>query len=224
MDVPIACLLLIGIIVLSLIVLISYNYRLYIHLYDLPHWRIRQTILRDMLYHIVSIFDKHNITYFAVDGTLLGLIRNNDVIPYDTDVDLGILYKQRSKAVTILQKYLPTEYTVGHLLKLGRLCPLQVIHTPTGVHADIESYFYIGQGYYRSSFSTPKGSWKYQNEYHLTTLFPLNRVRCNKNFRVCVPHKSRKILNTIYGCNWRKESMKYDAHRDKWIQNNFHNT
>ena len=206
------------IVVLVIAIIIAYNYRLYIHLWKLPDWKDRQVYLREMLRQIVTILQRHRISHFAVDGTLLGLIRNGDVIPYDTDVDLGIFYKDRSRVVTLLQRELPKEYTVGHMLKLGRVCPLQVIHKPTGVHTDIESYFHLGNNKYQSGYSTPKGDWSYQHVYDIDYLLPVRYVRCSQGrFRVPVPRKSEKILRMIYGPKWHKESMTYNEVRDRWV-------
>jgi hypothetical protein len=40
---------------------------------------------------------KHNITYWAVDGTLLGCLRHQGIIPWDNDIDFCIKYNQYEK-------------------------------------------------------------------------------------------------------------------------------
>ena len=50
-------------------------------------------LIKDILYFITDLLDKHNIKYFIDGGTLLGAIRNKDIIKHDDDADIGILYK-----------------------------------------------------------------------------------------------------------------------------------
>lgn len=39
---------------------------------------------------VVSICDKHNLTYYMLGGTMLGAIRHGGFIPWDDDIDLGM--------------------------------------------------------------------------------------------------------------------------------------
>ena len=44
---------------------------------------------------------KHNIKHWLMYGTLLGCVRNKDVIPYDYDFDFGILFSEIEKILSI---------------------------------------------------------------------------------------------------------------------------
>lgn len=44
-----------------------------------------------MLHQFDSVCKKHHISYFAISGTLLGAIRHSGYIPWDDDLDIGIL-------------------------------------------------------------------------------------------------------------------------------------
>jgi phosphorylcholine metabolism protein LicD len=50
-------------------------------------------VLLDIFKKTIPIFDKHNINYWAIGGTLLGSVREGKIIEYDDDIDLGILKK-----------------------------------------------------------------------------------------------------------------------------------
>jgi phosphorylcholine metabolism protein LicD len=43
-----------------------------------------------MLHAITTILDTNNVPYFLDGGTLLGIIRENRLLPWDTDMDAGI--------------------------------------------------------------------------------------------------------------------------------------
>lgn len=64
---------------------------------------------RELLEKFIKIADELDIKYFAVGGTLIGTIRNGGLIPFDDDVDLGILINDVPK----IHKYESDEYYFG---------------------------------------------------------------------------------------------------------------
>ena len=48
---------------------------------------------KEILLKFVSICEKYNLNYFVVFGTLLGTIRHKGFIPWDDDIDVGMLRK-----------------------------------------------------------------------------------------------------------------------------------
>lgn len=47
--------------------------------------------LIELLSYIVQVLDENDIIYFLDYGTLLGCVRNNSFIPWDKDVDIGVI-------------------------------------------------------------------------------------------------------------------------------------
>ena len=50
-----------------------------------------QNITKPLFLQFLKEINKTNIPYFAAGGTMLGAIRHKGIIPWDTDVDIGIL-------------------------------------------------------------------------------------------------------------------------------------
>ena len=60
--------------------------------------------LYKMLNDISHLFEKNNIQYWIDGGTLLGAVRHKGLIPWDDDLDISILYKDRIKVMKIKKK------------------------------------------------------------------------------------------------------------------------
>ena len=50
-----------------------------------------------MLHKITTIMEKHSIPYWLEGGTLLGIVRENRLLPWDNDMDISIFYKDKKK-------------------------------------------------------------------------------------------------------------------------------
>lgn len=64
----------------------------------------------DLLSTVKKICDKHDIRYFAIGGTLLGAVRHRGFIPWDDDVDIGMLYDDYQRFIEIAADELQYPY------------------------------------------------------------------------------------------------------------------
>lgn len=64
-----------------------------------------KTIAIDLLEITKNILNEYTINYFLISETLLGLIRHNDFIPWDNDIDIISDHTILEKLKTINDKY-----------------------------------------------------------------------------------------------------------------------
>lgn len=57
-----------------------------------------------MLRKVTELLDKHDIEYWLEGGTLLGIIRENRLLPWDNDLDISVKEDQLDKINKLLQK------------------------------------------------------------------------------------------------------------------------
>ena len=74
--------------------------------------RKNQESLLKILKKVVFVCEKNDIPYWLSSGTLLGAIRHGGFIPWDDDIDIEILYKDRHRFIEACNKDLPSDLVV----------------------------------------------------------------------------------------------------------------
>lgn len=64
-------------------------------------WNIEMNIMKD----IKRVCSDNNINYFLIYGAALGAIRHNGFIPWDDDIDIGMLRKDFNKFLKVYKQY-----------------------------------------------------------------------------------------------------------------------
>lgn len=74
---------------------------------DLEHLHKLQL---DLALEVKRICEKHNITYFLVDGSALGAVNLHDFLPWDDDLDIGMYWPDYQKFLKVCKTELPGRY------------------------------------------------------------------------------------------------------------------
>ena len=76
----------------------------------------------EMMDEVKRICDKHNINYFLAFGTFLGAVRHKGFIPWDDDVDLGMLRADFNRFMDIAQTELDPKFRVENIFSMEDNC------------------------------------------------------------------------------------------------------
>ena len=66
-----------------------------------------QTHVLDLLHIVIDIFERENIHYYMLGGTMLGAVRHKGFIPWDDDVDLGVERQDYERFIATCEDLLP---------------------------------------------------------------------------------------------------------------------
>ena len=144
------------------------------------------------LLRICNLLEENRLEYRVVLGTLLGIHRDNALIPYDHDTDLAIHYRDAQKLVDIL----PTLENSGATLVLIDSGLLRI--ALGGTLVDI--FLYHPEGDHLVHRDEPPRNYKTTmllsdfDEYSLVTL---------NGYKLKAPKDVEGYLATTYGANWR---------------------
>ena len=67
-----------------------------------------------MLEWLESICVKENINYFLIGGSEIGAVRHKGFIPWDDDIDLGMLRSDFDRFLLCYEKYIPENYSIQY--------------------------------------------------------------------------------------------------------------
>ncbi len=71
--------------------------------------KLHETLI-ELLDEFVRICKKHNLKYTLVAGTVLGAVRHSGFIPWDDDIDVGMLRPDYEKFLEVAPKELKDKY------------------------------------------------------------------------------------------------------------------
>jgi len=95
----------------------------------------RNSLVNNMVSLAIFMKDKFNLDIYLVYGTLLGVIRENDFIAHDNDIDLAYL-SNKNNAKDVLDEFYKISSTLKEYKMLSRLCDKGQMHvySPNRTH------------------------------------------------------------------------------------------
>lgn len=195
-------------IMVFILVILSVNIIILKKMSDFTRMFMTDKVINELYILISKVHDilkEHNIPYFIVFGTLLGSVRSGEFIPWDNDVDIGIMIDDIDKFHQIdFAKYnLKTEgiepNNIGKIFYIDKFNSNQKMK---GLFVDV--FFFQKDAdkiIYTSEYAKKKWSngFFYKNE-----LFPLKNDYKFGSLYLNGPSKCIDYFKRLYGNNWKK--------------------
>ena len=168
---------------------------------SLNYWKKKNIknieICRNNLKEIYDMIETPN--KFIICGTLLGSVRNNDIIPFDDDVDIGI-YVTKEDDIPEIKKQIQESSTKYNYKYKEMFFGSKCIKDKLGV----DIFFYKPDGNGKIVYVSKYARKRWPNEYYYTddlTNFEKSSISGN-SYNVC--RNTSSYLKRVYGENWKK--------------------
>jgi lipopolysaccharide cholinephosphotransferase len=153
--------------------------------------KINKEIAGENLRETIGVFNKYEITYGLIFGTLLGAIREKDFIEHDEDIDLYFFYEQREKVLNI----------VDEIVNLG----FEIVRNENNLVSIMRHDEYIDLYFFEEITSFLGDKMRTLNyNYEIKSSYLENPVSIDfRDFSVPIPSESIIIIEKLYGQDWR---------------------
>lgn len=180
-------------------------------------------LAKEIMLWICDLFNRHEINYHIDHGTLLGITRDGQILPWDCDVDFAVHVKDAKKTEQILRKYLKT-FKSKYFKKNNWIFQLntkeiniqnEVIQMPCAIYIinqtneTVSEFFHeLGEFLLDIKFKYSKNGKIFWNvsEKLLSCdedmCFPPKEYKF-ENSIIKIPAKNELYLQKVYGKNWQ---------------------
>ena len=174
-----------------------------------PHYRTHQAVRvygRRYLRDFYAAASEAGVTPFLMWGTLLGCVREGNLLTQDRDIDVGILDADRAKKGALISALRRR----GYALIVDKDFKFKFARRSFDVMLDVDVFFPWKDMIVCSSLQED-GS--YLSEWFPQDAFAVLSPRTFLGVRVLVPDPPERILHAIYG-DWQTPRPAYSSQRD----------
>ena len=178
--------------------------------------------LYQMTYDAISIAKRSNLKIWAEGGTLLGAMRHNGIIPWDDDVDLGLLFKDKRSFKNLEPIFERCGYRMVQTWFGYKIFPknAKLIQGCSWGYPFVDFFFYKKSSGKNMYVLTPKRVEKTWPESALkpSELFPL-KTRTFGDMLIPVCNQPKRFLTRLYGDDWATHGYReYDHEKEKTVR------
>lgn len=152
----------------------------------------------DTLWEVLAQLKAAGVQAFPYSGTLLGLVRDGQLLPFDKDVDLGIPFNQMKAAAACMKANGWREINNS----FGLSSPRAFSHPKKGLAIDVFAFFYDADTDTTQTGFVMKGipfEWSYLQAYPKLEL----EVQQSPHGAVWGLKRPEEFLEALYGPGWR---------------------
>ena len=167
------------------------------------------------LLSISSLISEKKIEYFIFYGTLLGIIRENNIIKGDDDIDFMVNHK--SKKLLLKKMSLNKKFKIN--MKVSNNYFVQYIKKNNGLITFVDFYFYTKDS--KKSYIIDRHNWlgninnkRFALHFPKKMIFPIDK---SKKFNL--PKRPKMVCSYIYGKTWLTPLEKNTNYRPEIINN-----
>lgn len=182
-------------------------------------------LLYQIMYDFHQIMTNNGIKYWADGGTLLGAVRHNGIIPWDDDLDAGLLQKDIKKFLSLEKKFNKCGYSIckvwfGYKIFYTNRKPINVDGEDVCYSfpfIDILPYKQFPDGKYRLSLKAARDEWP-KEVWDKEDLFPLGEYEFG-SYNILGPNNYNNYFNKYYGNDWNEIAYReYDHEKEEQVE------
>lgn len=159
-----------------------------------------------VLLEACEFLEEIGVTYFLIAGTLLGIVRDGELLPHDKDIDLGIPWDV-DREWLMDQIEASEKFTInGGKRPSPEVSEWNFSFVRKGTPIALDLFFFKPEGdYWLAGFHCKPYPWLHQLKQRMLTTIPY------KGRNIPAPEHPEEMMEETYGKNWKIPDPYYDT-------------